>query len=89
MTKRRERRLLDTMCIFGSIEADRGASLYMCLNGFCDYYFYKYVDKLKGCILPPGVCCLNMYKTKVANLLPHAVMECLLRCIIHWLILSL
>ena len=86
MTKRRERRLLITMCIFGSIE---GASLYLCLNGFFDYYFYKYVDKLKGCILPPGVCCLNMYKTNVGNLLPHAVMECFLRSIIHWLILSL
>jgi hypothetical protein len=29
---------------------------------FFFYYSYELVSKLKGCILPPGVCCLNRYK---------------------------
>lgn len=42
------------------------------------------VNKLKGCI--PGVCCLNRYTVKVGNLVPPALMKCLLRSIIIWLI---
>jgi hypothetical protein len=31
------------------------------------YYFYELVNKLKGCILPPVLCCLNSYKAKVGS----------------------
>lgn len=52
---------------------------------FFFFYFYELVNKQKGSILPPGVC-LNRYKANIGDLLPHAVMECLLTSIIHWLI---
>jgi hypothetical protein len=36
--------------------------------------------------VPPGVCCLNRYQVKAADLLSPAVMECLLTTIVHELI---
>lgn len=47
------------------------------------FYFYQLANKLKGCKLPPGVCCLNRYGAKAGDLLPPAVVECFLMSIIH------